>query len=119
MPAKNREIDLAESAESAPAPSALRTTLIGSTVIFWIFAIFMIHTMNSLRAELRLMHEQLNALIRVTAAHSPGQYRVVDPAGNVIYSFERVPERLFDQLDWRGEVPVKDDLNTTNSGNEE
>ena len=101
MAATNREIDVAEETQRLRDPSALRTTMIGSTVIFWIFAIFMIHAMNSLRAELKAMREQMNALIRVTSAHSPGQYRVVDPEGNVIYSFERVPERLFDQLDWR------------------
>ena len=86
MAAKNHEIDLTEEVHDARTPSTLRTTLIGSTVIFWIFSVFMIHAMNSLRAELKAMREQMNALIRVTAGQSPAQYRVVDPDGKVIYT---------------------------------
>ena len=119
MAAKNHEIDLTEEVHDARTPSTLRTTLIGSTVIFWIFSVFMIHAMNSLRAELKAMREQMNALIRVTAAHSPGQYRVVDPDGKVIYTFERVPERLFDQLDWRGQPDADETSEPTDNTNKE
>ena len=74
--------------------SSLRTAIIGTSIIMWILALFIINSLNGLRAEMESTNQKLDVIMNNAASNFIGGYRLVDPDGNVVYEFQRVPDEM-------------------------
>ena len=86
-------------AEESKAPEAqpqvnqdsMRSVILGSSVVIWILAIFMIVTLNNMKNELIKLNTQVKTLTSIAGDSNIGQYQVTDEDGKkVIYKFQRV-----------------------------
>ena len=87
-------------AEETKAPEAqgqtsqdgsMRSVLLGSSVVIWILAVFMIITLNNLKSELIKLNSQVKSLTSVVGEANLGQYQIMDDDGEkVVYKFQRV-----------------------------
>ncbi len=71
--------------------SALRTVIIGSSLIMWLLAIFMIYTLNGIKSELEKLNQTVTDLVPVVSALNMANFEVVDAQGKVVQRFKQIP----------------------------
>jgi biopolymer transport protein ExbB/TolQ len=85
-----------ETSAGASQDGSMRSVLLGSSVVIWILAIFMIVTLNNMKTELVKLNDQVNSLISVASGASVGMYEVADKDGTVVYKFQRIAEPMME-----------------------
>jgi hypothetical protein len=85
------ETKTTEAQPQASQDGSMRSVLLGSSVVIWILAIFMIVTLNNLKTELIKLNTQVKTLTSLVGDSNLGQFQVMDKDGEkVIYKFQRV-----------------------------
>ena len=90
-----------EKQAEVPQDGSMRSVLLGSSVVIWILAIFMIVTLNNMKSELVKLNERVNSLISVASEANPGMYEIADKEGTVVYKFNRIAEPMME-----GDMPA-------------
>ena len=90
-------------ASAGDAAASLRTVVIGSSVVVWILAIWMINTLNTINEKLSAIDQSLQATMSASSGQRPVEsYQVTDKDGNLVYKFrldpalEVAPEDMMD-----------------------
>lgn len=68
---------------------SLRSIMLGSSIILWVLAVFMISALNGINDKLGKMEKYLVTTMSM-AARTLESYQVVDPEGEIVYSFRAV-----------------------------
>jgi len=79
----------------AVAQGSLQTVIVGTSIIMWILAVWLIMTVNDIKAELETIKEYTKASVQMN--NSPAAFQLVTPDGNVAYKIEMVPVEMIDE----------------------
>ena len=77
--------------DAAAESRSLRAVVIGTSIIMWILALFIIYTLNGIKDQLEQLNTTLNDVATLTSSHALGNYQIVDRSGKVVYKFQTVP----------------------------
>jgi hypothetical protein len=77
----------------------VRTVLIGSSMIFWVLAFFVINVLNDMSRELKDLNRRVDILINIVSGQSGERFHVTDEDGKILYSIERKPIQDLDPDD--------------------
>ncbi len=95
-------------AEECKKERSLRSAIIGTSIIFWILAIFLINSMNAIKTELETANQFVQSYMYMAGQSNLAGYQLVDPEGKTVYTFQRLPELEMDMLDEsEGACPLK------------
>jgi len=78
-------------ADAAAENRSLRAAVIGTSIIMWILAVFIINALNGIKSELQKLNKTVNEVTIVVAEQAVGRYQIVDKNGNVMYKFQSIP----------------------------
>lgn len=70
---------------------SLRTAIIGTSIIMWILAIFVINALNGIKAELGNVKQIVSDTSASITNLYPARYQITDKDGAVVYKFETIP----------------------------
>ena len=88
--------------EETAAPQAEASTskvlLVGLSIVIWILAIFMIVTLNNIKAELGKLNMVTQQLLSTTST-SLASYQIKDAQGNVVYDFAAKPVMAMENME--------------------
>ena len=73
---------------------SLRSAVIGTSIILWILAIFMINIMNSMNSKFDKIANYMESYISIAGRPQLETYQLVDKDGNLAYTFRINPEML-------------------------
>jgi hypothetical protein len=85
--------------EKSNQDRSLRTAIIGTSVIFWILAVFIINSMNGIRQEIDKTNQYVQTYMSIAGQANLGGFQLVDPNGKVVYTFQRLPEQDMEMLE--------------------
>ena len=70
---------------------SLRTAIIGTSIIMWILAIFVINALNGIKTELGNVKQIVSDTSSSITNLYPARYQITDKDGAVVYKFETIP----------------------------
>ncbi len=70
---------------------SLRTAIIGTSIIMWILAIFVINALNGIKTELGNIKQMVSDTSASVTNLYPARYQITDKDGAVVYKFETIP----------------------------
>jgi hypothetical protein len=85
--------------EKSNQERSLRTAIIGTSIIFWILAVFIINSMNGIRQEIDKTNQYVQTYMSIAGQANLSGFQLVDPSGKVVYTFQRLPEEDLGMLE--------------------
>lgn len=70
---------------------SMKTVQALAIILICILAIFMVTSLNKVKAELIRLNQQVDVLVTTTAQNTLGGFQAVDEGGKVLYKFAPVP----------------------------
>jgi len=78
-------------AASCGGGDSMKTVQALAIILICILAIFMVTSLNKVKAELVRLNQQMDVLVTTTAQNTLGGFQAVDEGGKVLYKFAPVP----------------------------
>ena len=71
---------------------SIRSVIIGSSIVIWILALFIIFMLNNLGDRLGAIQRSLDSTMQIVNREDLDRYQLVNPDGDVVYQFKLKPD---------------------------